>query len=1408
LALVCAAQPGTLPFPSVSLAQANPGTTVSYRWWWRTNAPNSNWTQLAQGTNLASFNHNPTNIPADATELQYRRDAVVGTCVVLGNPMRVGLMRNGTDNTPMPPLNPVCAGEALAINLGNNQGGVTYQWQTSPSGLADTWQEVPGATNASLITTATATAYYRRRSTLAGCTNVFTAPVRVLVTPRATVKIEQEYHYDANRQVLVGVTLVARGADSYTWTMNGTAYPGPFTINFADFAGVRIFRATAVVAGSPCPGAWAEVALEGTKNDCGPTRENRNYVRATTVRIEGVTNPATVPALKQTWGEVNVATTYLDGLGRPIQAVAHHASPGYRDVVAPVVYDEYGRSPRAFMPYTVANPNPCQRYRPNAVNSTGANRYAEGTDYQNSEQAGFYNERFNGEEWRFFSQTDFEASPLDRALRVAAPGADWALTSSYNPVSGPALTDRSVKAVGRPNATTDNVYWFRFNLDAANRPYWSALGSTYPTGELWVTELIDEHNKRTWEFTDKEGRTVLKRTRAEESNQASETNQGQFADTYFIYNDLSQLVATIQPEGVRALAANPGFFADDTPDPNRDRFIFLYRYDARGRVVEKKVPGKGWEFVVYNRRDQVAMTQDAQQRATQQWSFTKYDPLGRPVLTGTLTDGATRSDFQAALNAAHLPLFDTYSPTGLRFGYSDTSFPFAGVAKEVNMVSYYDNYTLPNALPTTTGTGAPALVQPGAAGLESLPLGYRGSPTVGYERILGTNTFTRTVTYYDKYHRAAQMRHRNHAGGDDLTSTRYDFEGKVLETRTTHQRNANSPRQVVTLRPEYDHQGRTLRTYQQVATADPTGANLVEQPTVLLAELTYNELGQMASQRLHSTDEGRNWLQDVAYRYHLRGWLTHVNDLATVNNQKLFAYELRYNRLGEGLDPAAEAQHNGGIAATLWRTATATGQQARSYAYTYDAMGRLKKAHYRNLADPASPERFGLGGAAGTNLEAGIQYDLNGNILNLWREGAVGRTTANGTVGYTYGSRSGTPLDRLAYSYDGNMLLRVRDTGLRDVATQTGTGDFRNRGQQPTDQGTDYIYDANGSLTADVNKGATQVTYNHLGLATKVCFGAGCANFIEYTYDASGQKLTKRVTEGGTSRLTEYHGAFTYEAAPGQTTPQLAFMAMPGGRIIAPLSSGEGPGVGPFGDPTTYEYHYRDHLGNLRLAYRPQGTRQAALRLTAEAANEANEGNNFTFASNQVDGTRGYRSARSLQLNQTKGTVSLKPTNAQVRAGQAVRVSVRATYDAEDPFQLLGRPAPSTPEAVPANRLTLSTPVLVLPGGLPPGEVVNRPPPQLNLLGLARAVGRRLCPRRRCLCPHRHPVDPATSPAPPPRRRPPNWWCGWWMGRATCATARSRPSATGPPPLGRSWPSASRPRWTGVWKFGWKTLVL
>ncbi|MCO6164538.1 RHS repeat domain-containing protein, partial [Flavobacterium sp. NRK F7] len=112
---------------------------------------------------------------------------------------------------------------------------------------------------------------------------------------------------------------------------------------------------------------------------------------------------------------------------------------------------------------------------------------------------------------------------------------------------------------------------------------------------------------------------------------------------------------------------------------------------------------------------------------------------------------------------------------------------------------------------------------------------------------------------------------------------------------------------------------------------------------------------------------------------------------------------------------------------------------------------------------------------------------------------------------------------------------------------------------------TEYGYDDNGNMTRDDNKGITNIVYNHLNLPTEIVFGT---NKIEYFYNATGQKVVKKVTENTAVTTTTYlAGGFQYENSVLQFFPHAE------GYVKKESSSYK------------YVFNYTDHLGNIRLSY-------------------------------------------------------------------------------------------------------------------------------------------------------------------------------------------------------------------------------
>jgi RHS repeat-associated protein len=119
----------------------------------------------------------------------------------------------------------------------------------------------------------------------------------------------------------------------------------------------------------------------------------------------------------------------------------------------------------------------------------------------------------------------------------------------------------------------------------------------------------------------------------------------------------------------------------------------------------------------------------------------------------------------------------------------------------------------------------------------------------------------------------------------------------------------------------------------------------------------------------------------------------------------------------------------------------------------------------------------------------------------------------------------------------------------------------------------DYVYDANGNMIRDNNKGINSITYNHLNLPLEIVFPNGKINYL---YNAAGQKVKKTVTEGTIITTTDYLSGFQYKNAVLQFFPHAEGYVNATEEMV-------------FMGGTSYKFHYvfnyTDHLGNIRLSY-------------------------------------------------------------------------------------------------------------------------------------------------------------------------------------------------------------------------------
>ncbi|WP_419699083.1 DUF6443 domain-containing protein [Mucilaginibacter sp. NFX135] len=772
--------------------------------------------------------------------------------------------------------------------------------------------------------------------------------------------------------------------------------------------------------------------------DCQPLansfNQNQNYIVTSMPRHEGMQTVGATPNsgdfANRTSCELMQTVQYFDGLGRPLQTVQVKGSPLNKDVVQPFAYDQFGRETTKYLPYAATTAD--GSYKTDAL-STGIN--------------GFYNPTGNGTSGtqqsngivvipQPFAQTNFEPSPLNRVVEQGAPGTPW------QPVAGNTTghTQKIVYTTNNLNAFsgTDTSVSMRVTLYNAtinsNQSRTLTIGNTagnyYPAGQLYVTVSKDENWKSgrggtTEEYKDKEGHVVLKRT----FNYTGGALQ--MLSTYYVYDDLGNLAFVLPP-----LSGADAGITSTANQPVLDNLCYQYQYDERNRLSRKRLPGRDWEYMVYNKLDQPVLSQDAVQRGTNQWTVTKYDALGRVIMTGLWTDASALQQSQLQTNIYNANQWDTRNTGDTNTGYSISSYP--AVLNSYLSINYYDDYSFSNI----TGFPAKFSTMPSGGSTQT-----KGLLTASKVNILGSTNMLWGVSYYDGFGRNIQTYKQHYLGGGtpnvnnyDVVTTGYDFTNAVTSTTRQHYNTTNTTSPVLTIANlyYYDHMGRKTQTKEQI-----NGGT-----TVLLNQTDYNEIGQLKTKHLHSTNNGSSFLQNISYAYNERGWLSQVNDpnIAPAAD-KLFSMALNYNTPVPAHN--VSSQYNGNISEQLYNKGTAG---LKYVTYNYDQLNRL---------------------IAGNSVEAfsenGITYDANGNIKTMTRLGPNA-----GTLAYNYGS--GNQLQSVSggvtrsYGYDAN------GNATSDGQGNTITYNLLNLPQTITSKGLTYTYDASGQKLRKIS-GTTVTEY-------------------------------------------------------------------------------------------------------------------------------------------------------------------------------------------------------------------------------------------------------------------------------------------------------------------------------------------
>jgi len=829
-----------------------------------------------------------------------------------------------------------------------------------------------------------------------------------------------------------------------------------------------------------------------------------NYIQ-TRVYLEPVTTSSSTARQIET-------VQYFDGLGRAKQVVNVKASPTGKDLVSHIEYDGFGRQVDSWLPAPM-----------NTLNGgIQAGVKSSATTY--------YSDNFA------FGHSNLEASPLDRVLSQVQPGTDWQahpVTFNY---------DANVDGEVRKFTAIFNYTTFESKL---------TLSPSYGSARLYKNTVTDEDENTTIEYKNGQGQVLMVR----KAISATEN-----ADTYYVYNDYDQLAYVIPPLAVEAVKSlTTGTF----PDVTLNNLCYQYKYDGRNRLVEKKLPGKDWEYMVYDKADRLIATQDANLRSGSKWLVTKYDKFGRVIYTGIMPlPNQTRAGLQAITNnfvITENKSAQGFTMSGMQIYYTNDLYNQIDTILSVN---YYDTYppSTPSFIPTVTNL--PLLTDD-----SSLNVSTKSLPVASYVKNIEDDNWTKNYTWYDQKGSPIGSHSINHLGGYTKTESELDFSGMAKMVVTKHKRLDSDPERVITENFTYDHQNR-LKTHTHQVDSNP-----VE----YLAQNEYTELSQLKNKKVGGTSLGSG-LQQVDYTYNIRGWMTKINDPANLNG-KFFGYEIKYNN--PVYSSVSSGKFNGNIAEIDWKNSAE--DILKRYNYTYDNLNRLKSGLY---AEPNSTNPHN------GNFDEYLTYDRNGNITNLQR------------TAVPIGGLTSTMVDNLDYQYTGNRLNRIVENALNDTGYEGGSNLIS--------------YDLNGNMTNMLDKGIQEINYNHLNLPNALGlpqinqFGMLVPVNLQYLYRADGTKLRKIYSTGGgrgqstTNSIYDYLDGFQYylvetiAACPWCRT-EVAYeeQAFEKGGIILPPVDPHFPTLPALWVldfvPTSegfysftenrYIYQYRDHLGNARVNF-------------------------------------------------------------------------------------------------------------------------------------------------------------------------------------------------------------------------------
>ncbi len=719
-----------------------------------------------------------------------------------------------------------------------------------------------------------------------------------------------------------------------------------------------------------------------------------------------------------------VSVQYYDGLGRPDLQIA-----GGNNTTGKYLYTftEYDGSNREYKVWSSIVGTTGLDYMPiSAIPMNSQNTYSDSKAY---------------------SQITYDA--LDRPLFVSAPGETWGGKGK----STEYITNgnKEVRLI-----TSSSLY---------------DTSSFYASGTLIGTRTWDEDSTSVLSYKDMLGRVVLER----KDN----------ADTYYVYNDINQLVYILQP-----------MFQEDA---NLDLYAFQYTYDERGRVKTKKLPGCDPIEYWYDNADRIIKMQDGLLREAGKFRTYEYDALGRMV--------------KQCLSNGSRVLYD-------------------------EIINYYDTDSFLDAYGTMTYRG-PVYYLLRSAHKHSYLLGTKQRASNGEELL--------TTFAYDDYGRVCRKGEIGLNKQLTITDYTYNFVGDVTSETTEIFKFENEYGNYdnileASITNKYEAPHTNLLTSSLLKVWEDNSSHLM---TDTIQKLTYDDFGHIignnrsgtAADMSYAYDNLHGWTTQIKSAGGFEQNLYRETEGSTprwngsisamtwqTDDSKVHRYDYTYdglNRLTKAdytskLLPKQIIQETRGrsIFDPIISPGIIPTNNAKSTVSSQLSLNKLQalipESDFTNLSiaqteEPSaaasrsvsasgmiSQQRPKVGPYDYTkqhgNYSELAEYDANTNITSLQRYGMKN-------------DKSFGLIDDLSIEHNGNQITSVSDAADENLDYE-GAFDFADG----DDKNKEYAYNGNGALTMDLNKGIDNIEYDLLGNPIKLTIDNNTKR-IEYVYAADGRRL-------------------------------------------------------------------------------------------------------------------------------------------------------------------------------------------------------------------------------------------------------------------------------------------------------------